>query len=334
MKFPILSSSVYKYLKDLEAHISSNETNFFLYRNGSSPTSEPTNPSTPSNWQAVAPPISKSTETIASSWTGSGYHLRSSYIEDSDYRHQTAPIASPQLGRFYERGCDDHHNSFLRNGKIVNDIDDTNISNTKLGFVSIPGVAKHVTAHVNASMDTTIKTQRSRSLTTTTEILSPEKPRRYSTSGIPLISDKSVSICNIGQWLKSLRLHKYIYLFSQKTYEQMLEITEENLMNVTKGARHKLVNCIQKLKERYGVLCQIEKDLHCGQITMGKALEELSNIVLTPMKPIEPFNKQDVASQFFIVLELGEYIDLIHLVWRSYSFFLKIFNSISTLLKA
>lgn len=86
----------------------------------------------------------------------------------------------------------------------------------------------------------------------------------------------------------------------------MLAITEESLANVTQGARHKLVNCIQKLKERYGVLCQVEKDLLCGQITIDKALAELSTIVLTPMKPIEPFNKQDVASQFLKVLDLGK----------------------------
>lgn len=325
-----------KYLKDLEAHISSNEPNFFLYRNGSSPTSEPTNPSTPSNWQAIAPPQSKSTETIPSPW-GSSHHLTRGYVDDNDYRNQPAPISNSP--RFFESNSDDHHISFLRNGKIVNDIDDTNQSNTQLGFVTLPGVTKHL---ISPGMfdNSMLKTRRSNSLTTTSQMSrtssvqsSNEKQRSYSLSGISTlilngseisILDESrpvfqspqhhhVGMSNIAQWLKSLRLHKYLFLFSQRTYEQMLDITEESLANVTQGARHKLVNCIQKLKERFGVLCQVEKDLVCGQITIDKALGELSNIVLTPMKPIEPFNKQDVASQFLKVLDLGECLAYYHL---------------------
>lgn len=327
-------SSVVKYLKDLEAHISSNESNIFLYRNGSSPTSEPTNPSTPSNWQAIAPPQSKSTETIPSSW-GSSHHLTRGYVDDTDYRSQPAPSSSPQLGHFFESSSDDPHKSFLRNGKIVNDVDDTNKSNTQLGFVTLSGVTKHLFSTdgkqlMPLDMENTIwKTKRSNSLTTTglstrtpsAQNSSNEKQRSASLSTISTLTlngyefemkpTSSTGMSNIGQWLKSLRLHKYVYLFTNQTYEQMLDITEENLVHVTKGARHKLVTCIQKLKERYGVLCQVEKDLLCGQITMKQALDELSSIVLTPMKPIEPCNKQDVASQFLKVLDLGESLALI-----------------------
>ncbi len=318
-----------KYLKDLEAHISSNEPNFFLYRNGSSPTSEPTNPSTSSNWQAIAPPQSKSTETIPSSSWGSGMHLtRNSYCDD---RNQPAPTK--------DETNDDHHTSFMNNGKIVHEVtdDDTNKSNTPFGFNSLSGVTKHLVI-LDKNMFKNGRTERSNSLTTTSQIDKPthpsyepipnEKRRCYSLPGISTLNcgafDTSnlddhpkpvfqspqqhhhVGMSNIAQWLKSLRLHKYLFLFAHKTYEQMLEITEENLITVTKGARCKLVNCIQKLKERYGVLCQVETDLLCGQISMAKALEELNNIVQTPMKPIEPFNKQDVASQFLKVLDLGE----------------------------
>lgn len=309
-----------KYLKDLEAHISSNEPNFFLYRNGSSPTSEPTNPSTPSNWQAIAPPQSKSTETIPSSW-GSSHHLTRGYVDETDYRNQPASSTSPQLGIFFESSSDDPHKSFLRNGKIVSDVDDTNTSNTKLGFNSFTGVT---TYHV--SSDATLKKERSQSLTTTGFINTPstqntsiDKMRSLSLGTISTLNPmngyecelkpmSSTGMSNIGQWLKSLRLHKYVNLFSNLTYEQMLDITEDSLTvtTVTQGARHKLATCIQKLKERYSVLCQVEKDLICGQMTMKQALDELASIVLTPMKPIEPFNKQDVASQFFKVLDLGE----------------------------
>lgn len=319
-------------MKVLETHINTNEPNFFLYRNGSSPTSEPTNPSTPSNWQAIAPPSSKSTETIPS-LRGSSHHLTRGFNDDIDFRIPPVPLSSSQ--RFSESASDDHHISFQRNGKIVNDVDDTNKFNTQLGFLTLPGVTKHVISP-GLSEHNIIKTSRSNSLTTisqmtrTSLINSNEKQRSFSLSGISTLNfggsdismlDESKPICqspqhhhigmsNIGQWLKSLRLHKYVFLFSQRTYEQMLDITEEHLQSVTAGARHKLVNCIQKLKERYGYLCQVEKDLLCGQISIGEALVELPNIVLTPMKPIEPFNKQDVASQFLKVLDLSEFLEI------------------------
>lgn len=309
-----------KYLKKLEAHISSNDSNFFIYRNGSSPTSEPTNPSTPSNWQAIAPPQSKSTETIPSSW-GSSHHLTRGYVDDNDYPNPTATV-----------GSDDHRTSFQLNGIIVNDVEEPgNTFNTQLGFVTLPGVTKHFISPgtLEHSM---LKTRRSNSLTTTTAMTrtpsvqpSNEKPRSCSLSGISTLNfggsdillDESkpvfqstqhhhIGMGNITVWLKSLRLHKYVCLFSHRTYEQMLDITEEHIMSVTKGARTKIVSSIQKLKERYGVLCQMEKDLLCGQATMGKVLDELNNIVITPIKPIEPFNKQDVASQFLKVLDMGE----------------------------
>jgi hypothetical protein len=45
------------------------------------------------------------------------------------------------------------------------------------------------------------------------------------------------------------------------SYEEMLALTEEQLatQGVTKGARHKIIISIRKLKERYNTLCQLEK---------------------------------------------------------------------------
>uniref|UniRef100_A0A182MU59 Protein Smaug n=1 Tax=Anopheles culicifacies TaxID=139723 RepID=A0A182MU59_9DIPT len=117
----------------------------------------------------------------------------------------------------------------------------------------------------------------------------------------------NIGMSSIAHWLKSLRLHKYVWLFSNLTYEKMLAITEEYLQNlgVTKGARHKLAICIQKLRERYGTLLQLEKDLIAGQKTqLGTVLEELTNIVLTPMKPIGMDQTEDIAGQFVKVLDL------------------------------
>jgi hypothetical protein len=118
----------------------------------------------------------------------------------------------------------------------------------------------------------------------------------------------NIGMSGIGQWLKSLRLHKYIWLFSNLPYDQMLEINEEYLqsLGVTKGARHKLVICIQKLRERCQSLQQMEKELLTKQKPLNSILEEMTNIVLTPMRPIDRYNKDDVAGQFMQMIDCGK----------------------------
>lgn len=124
-----------------------------------------------------------------------------------------------------------------------------------------------------------------------------------------LYGQPNVGMSSIAHWLKSLRLHKYVWLFSNLTYEQMMEMTEEYLasLGVTKGARHKLVICIHKLKERFGVLVRMEKELLAtggckGQLSV--VFDELTNVVLTPMKPAGADSKEDIAGQFIKLLDL------------------------------
>lgn len=287
---------MFKYIKDLEALISSNEQNYYLYGNVSSPTSENTNPPTPSYpWQAIAKPATKSTETISSPY-GSG----------------NIPFFFPE-------------DEFHRNGKTVDESDEkTTTNNVPIGFDSFISVTKTVMKSPSTTpqkmppkYDAETK-KRSNSWTVMQQLPSwpgqnpNEKPRIcISYEDIPKEEIQSsqhfVSMDTIAQWLKSLRLHKYLDLFRNMTYEQMHNITEEQLIGkVTLGARNKLLTCIQKLKERYGVLCQMERDLLCGHIDIDKALDELSQIVLTPMKPFQQFHREDVASQFLKVLVLGE----------------------------
>uniref|UniRef100_A0A336LB92 Protein Smaug n=1 Tax=Culicoides sonorensis TaxID=179676 RepID=A0A336LB92_CULSO len=205
-------------------------------------------------------------------------------------------------------------------------------------FLTVPGCTN--TGPVGPWDPIAIKTRRSNSLTTATSSTQntcssaenlatlSQKPRSFSLSGESLRSNltshgsetrlddlnkpnylrynsHNVGMSGIGQWLKSLRLHKYVWLFTHLTYEQMLDITEEYLENlgVTKGARHKLVLCIQKLKERSVLLAQMEKDLLSGVKQPHHVLEDLTNIVLTPMKPVDMYNKDDVAALFFKVLD-------------------------------
>jgi hypothetical protein len=119
-----------------------------------------------------------------------------------------------------------------------------------------------------------------------------------------------IGMNHIPIWLKSLRLHKYQWLFTNMSYEQMLEITEEYLENlgVTKGARHKLVLCIQKLAERISLLKQVEKELMDGTRPLKAALDEMMNVVLTPMKPINSVPcEEDVATQLMKTIDCGKF---------------------------
>nr|XP_019955059.1 PREDICTED: protein Smaug homolog 1 isoform X2 [Paralichthys olivaceus] len=90
---------------------------------------------------------------------------------------------------------------------------------------------------------------------------------------------------NVPSWLKSLRLHKYAALFSTMTYDEMMSLTEEQLeaQKVTKGARHKIVISIQKLKERQNLLRSLEKDVLEGS-NLRAPLQELHQMIMTPIK--------------------------------------------------
>ncbi|XP_071972227.1 protein Smaug homolog 1 isoform X2 [Engystomops pustulosus] len=96
---------------------------------------------------------------------------------------------------------------------------------------------------------------------------------------------------NVPAWLKSLRLHKYAALFSQMTYEEMMSLNESQLeaQNVTKGARHKIVISIQKLKERHILLKSLERDILEGG-NLRSPLQELHQMILTPIKSFSTQN--------------------------------------------
>lgn len=90
---------------------------------------------------------------------------------------------------------------------------------------------------------------------------------------------------DVPAWLKSLRLHKYAGLFSTMTYDEMMSLSEEQLeaQKVTKGARHKIVISIMKLKERQNLLRSLEKDVLEGSNLRGP-LQELHQMIITPIK--------------------------------------------------
>lgn len=102
---------------------------------------------------------------------------------------------------------------------------------------------------------------------------------------------------DVPLWLKSLRLHKYAALFSTMTYEEMLNLTEEQLeaQKVTKGARHKIVISVQKLKERQNHLRSLEKEVLEG-VSLRSPLQELHQMILTPIRPFTGSTETGPAS--------------------------------------
>lgn len=98
---------------------------------------------------------------------------------------------------------------------------------------------------------------------------------------------------DVPLWLKTLRLHKYAYIFQQLTYEEMMNLTEEWLesQNVTKGARTKIVLSLNKLRERQSLLRSLEKEIMDGG-SVKAALTEMKVIINTPMKVFSPSTSQ------------------------------------------
>ncbi|XP_049875070.1 protein Smaug [Pectinophora gossypiella] len=96
----------------------------------------------------------------------------------------------------------------------------------------------------------------------------------------------------VAQWLKSLRLHKYVWLFTNISYEQMMAIDEKYLekLGVTKGARHKILVSIKKLHEREAIVAGVEAELASGSgpVAAVRALERLRAVLLSPMPHASP----------------------------------------------
>lgn len=95
---------------------------------------------------------------------------------------------------------------------------------------------------------------------------------------------------DVPAWLKSLRLHKYKLIFSELSYEEMLALTEQQLeeKNVTKGARHKIIVNIDKLRARQSNVIGMEKSIeHEGISGIRQSLNELKAMLITPIKAFD-----------------------------------------------
>ncbi|CAF3737782.1 unnamed protein product [Rotaria sp. Silwood1] len=102
---------------------------------------------------------------------------------------------------------------------------------------------------------------------------------------------------DVPKWLKTLRLHKYAFFFSQMTYDQMMNLTYEQLKEgkITDGACTKILLNIKKLKERQILLQKCLIDIDNGQIDIKTVLQQLNELMLTPIrvKQIDKINDND-----------------------------------------
>ena len=111
---------------------------------------------------------------------------------------------------------------------------------------------------------------------------------------------------DVNIWLKSLRLHKYSELFAKFSYQEMMDLTEEELEKegVTKGARHKIILNINKLKNRSNNLKALEQSLEEeGCSFVRQALNELKSMLNTPIKPYthDSSNSENIENQFSLI---------------------------------
>lgn len=116
---------------------------------------------------------------------------------------------------------------------------------------------------------------------------------------------------DVPKWLKHLRLHKYDAFFSRMTYDQMMNLTMEQLkeLQITDGACAKILLNIKKLKERPQHLKQAIDEFENEQIDLATLVQHLNELMLTPMraKPrdqeIPP--EEDLPKLIIDVLETG-----------------------------
>jgi hypothetical protein len=99
-------------------------------------------------------------------------------------------------------------------------------------------------------------------------------------------------------WLKALRLHKYTQMFQQMTYSTMMSLDDHQLehLQVTKGARKKIIQSLEKLRERVPLLKQLEKCIDENGDTRC-LIFELRQMMNTPICAYSPPSRMDVSAR-------------------------------------
>ena len=90
---------------------------------------------------------------------------------------------------------------------------------------------------------------------------------------------------SVPGWLKYHRLHKYSSSLMLLSYQQLLDLTQDQLlsMGATKGAARKIYKCVQNLHRRPQTLTGICEDLEAGRGEMRQHILELEDVIRSPI---------------------------------------------------
>jgi hypothetical protein len=114
---------------------------------------------------------------------------------------------------------------------------------------------------------------------------------------------------DVPKWLKNLRLHKYAFFFSQMTYDQMMNLTIDQLKEgkITDGACTKILLNIKKLKERLTMLQKCSIDIDHDQIDLKSVVQQLNELMSTPIRAKQSGQNDDddLPALIMDVLEKG-----------------------------
>ncbi|CAF1021410.1 unnamed protein product [Adineta steineri] len=130
-----------------------------------------------------------------------------------------------------------------------------------------------------------------------------------STPGRNTFLQPNTGMKDVPKWLKNLRLHKYDVFFSQMTYDQMMNLTMEQLkkLNITDGACAKILLNIKKLKERSILLKQCLTVIDNGQIELSNVIGQLTEILSTPIRSkqleLENNSEEDLPELILQILQ-------------------------------
>ena len=105
-------------------------------------------------------------------------------------------------------------------------------------------------------------------------------------SKVTISTNNNPGMGSVPDWLKYHRLHKYSPIIMSMTYEEMLQIKEENLISlgITKGAARKLAKIIAFLHERQQILAEINGKLNQGtEVDVRRYLCDIEDIVKSPV---------------------------------------------------
>jgi hypothetical protein len=98
---------------------------------------------------------------------------------------------------------------------------------------------------------------------------------------------------DVPLWLKTLRLHKYTTMFQDLTYDEMMNLNERQLeiFKVTKGARKKILQSLEKLRERVTTLKALEKTLD-NKSDLTFIICEIRQMMNTPICSYKPGERE------------------------------------------